>query len=518
MSEPRDTGAMATDRLASGVALLIALLGIGWRLVDLTEWPFPVFESVQYESAMASRALWLTVDPSARTPERMAWFEQARYQHIVSPPILPALVASSYAVAGEEIPWTSKLFAAAFWAGAGCFVYATVIRQTGCRWGGVVALGFLMFEPFGLMVSRSFQTESVAVFGLALGAWHLSRPDRGLRWRETIVAGLVCGAAGLAKPGTLLPPLAAAFASQMLATGIAGRTPRKIACVALFTLLLALPSGLYVAFKLSGRGSEIQPHLLGGIEFYEGQLRMIRNTVGVRALALGMAGALLAARRGWTLNLGLFAGHAVYLGIFTIHSPTHEYYQTILIALIALGLGWIVAELIHAISALGGRSPRKALALAAIVVAGLIRYAYVAKIPTTGPWRYGSRIRPVLAESRARQERAVEAVRAARDAMGPDARPVALTDEYGYVFEYSANLRVVVWPRKADLAFLIAAGLDKPGLTAEDRLDALIAAGRTHLVVVDFIEYDLWPDLKAALARRGRLSRSGPDTLVYELR
>ena len=47
MSEPRDTGAMATDRLASGVALLIALLGIGWRLVDLTEWPFPVFESVQ---------------------------------------------------------------------------------------------------------------------------------------------------------------------------------------------------------------------------------------------------------------------------------------------------------------------------------------------------------------------------------------------------------------------------------------------------------------------------------------
>ena len=95
-------GRALADRLALAVALVATALGVGWRLVDVTEWPFPFFDSVQYESALAARALWVAADPAARTPERAAWFAEARFGHVVSPPVLPAFVAATYAVSGRE--------------------------------------------------------------------------------------------------------------------------------------------------------------------------------------------------------------------------------------------------------------------------------------------------------------------------------------------------------------------------------------------------------------------------------
>ncbi len=59
---------------------------------------------------------------------------------------------------------------------------AAVVRQTGRRWAGVIAAGWFAFAPYGLMVCRSFATESVAVLGLAVAVWCLARSGRRLKW------------------------------------------------------------------------------------------------------------------------------------------------------------------------------------------------------------------------------------------------------------------------------------------------------------------------------------------------
>ncbi|HJZ53830.1 MAG TPA: hypothetical protein VKE74_02670, partial [Gemmataceae bacterium] len=57
------------------IAGLLTLLALGVRLVDLTAWPLPFHPTVQYDCALAARAIWLAADPAQRTGERAAWFE-----------------------------------------------------------------------------------------------------------------------------------------------------------------------------------------------------------------------------------------------------------------------------------------------------------------------------------------------------------------------------------------------------------------------------------------------------------
>ena len=516
-AEAPRVGPALADRLALAVALVATALGVGWRLVDVTEWPFPPSASVQYESALAARALWVAADPAARTPERAAWFAEVRFGHVVSPPVLPALVAATYAATGQEIPWASKLFTAGFWAAAGWLVAGAVARQTGSRWAGAVALTYLMFAPFGLMVSRSFQTESAAVLGFAFAAWHLSRPGRGFGWRETAASGVACGLAALVKPGTLLPPLAAGFAALALGAHAAGGLPRRAAAAGLFTLLLAVPSVAYVGLFLSGRGGEIQPHLLADADFYRKLGETVYAAVGSAPLAAGLAGAALAAWRGVPLAAGLFAGHAALAAAFTYHCSTHAYYHTTLLVPVALGVGWVAAELLRLAGAALGPSRRADLLVAAVVAGCLARYVVVAKTPWVGPWRLAAPVREGLAAEYARERAMGAAARAARDAVPPGARAVAVTADYGYVFESVANLRVAVWPRRSDLTFLLDAGAERPA-TADERLTAYAAAGYEYLVVTDFAEYAGQPDLAEALARRGRPILATPEVLVFAWR
>ncbi|HYH67952.1 MAG TPA: glycosyltransferase family 39 protein, partial [Urbifossiella sp.] len=254
-------------RLALAVAAAVAAAGVGWRLTDLREWPFPFHPTVQYDAALAARSLWVAADPAARTPDRDAWFDAVRHEHVISPPVLSVAVAAWYAAAGEEQPWAAKLFAAAAWVAACGFVGAAVRRQTGCRWAAVAAGGWLMFAPFGLMVCRSFCTEPVAVLGLAVAVWVLARPGRQLTWRETLAAGLACGLAAATKPGVLLPPVAAGFAGALLSAGVAGSLTRKAVHTVAFAALLTVPSVLWVVVWLPHRGSELRPGLLADPAF-----------------------------------------------------------------------------------------------------------------------------------------------------------------------------------------------------------------------------------------------------------
>lgn len=495
-------------------AAVLAVLALGFRAVDPAEWPFPFHPTVQYESALAARAVWLTLDPSQRTPERADWFADGPFHHVVSPPLLPGLVAGVYLAAGDEVPWASKVFAGLFWVGAGWLVMLAVNRQTGSRWAGVVALGWFALCPYGLMVSRSFQTESVLACGYAAAVWLLSRPGRSLAWRETLLSGLVCGLLAAAKPGVVLPPLALGFAAVVLT--VPGRPGRKLLHLALFTVLLALPSVVYVKLVLSGRGGELQPGLLLEWWFYSGVATRTRVAVGLIPLAIGLVGVGLAAWHRVLLPAGLTAGHLGTCAVFTYHCATHDYYHVPLLVPVAVGLGWAAWAVEQRVGpAVVGR-PRRLLvvALAAVAVAAYLR---LSRSPVVGPWRYAPAVRAAVAGVEAEQAGRAGLYREAAAATGPGAKVVAVTEEYGYPLEYHTGLRPLAWPRAVDLPAMTRAGMLPAPFAAADYLAGLAARGYTFAVVTDFAELDRQPDLRAALAA-GRVVLDRPGLLVVDLR
>jgi hypothetical protein len=400
--------------------------------------------------------------------------------------VLPGLVAGVYLLTGDEPPAVSRLFTALFWVAAGWFVGRAVVRQTGSRWAGALALGWFVLCPYGLRAATSFQAEPVLAFALAVAVWHLSRPDRTLSLRGTIASGVVCGLLALAKPGMIVPPLAAGFGAVVL--GLPGGRLRKLAHVGAFAVLLALPSAVYVKLVLAGRGGELMPGLLSERWFYVGVWRMATTAVGVPALVAGLIGAVLAARAGAYLPAGLFAGYLGYVGVFTFHAATHDYYHVPLMVLAAVGLGWAVADRRWWVGVL--------LLLVCLE-----------------PWRYPAVYRPGPAT--ADRDAAYDAVVAAT---GPGAKVVALAEDYGYPLEYRTSLRVVAWPRAADLPAMTRAGFLPSPFAADEYLAKLAADGYTFAVVTDRAEYDRQPDLRAALAARGRVVLARPGLLVFDLR
>ncbi|MBX9627005.1 MAG: hypothetical protein K2X82_24600, partial [Gemmataceae bacterium] len=168
-------------------AALVAVVAVVWRLVGLTDWPSPDYPTLQYESALAARPVWLAADPRARTPDRAAWLDAAGTQNVTSPPVLPGLVAAVSAATGEEVPWASRLFATGFWLAAGVLIGAAAVRLTGSRCAGAVGFAWFVLCPVGMVMSRSFQVEAVLVFALAAATYHLARPGRGLRVRLTLL-------------------------------------------------------------------------------------------------------------------------------------------------------------------------------------------------------------------------------------------------------------------------------------------------------------------------------------------
>ena len=485
---------------------LVAVLGVGWRLVDLTEWPFPFHQTVQYESALAARTLWLHMSPAARTPDRSAWLNETGGHHIVSPPLLPAAVAACYCLVGEEVPWISKVFTALLWVGAGGFVFGAVLRQTGSPWAGAIACAWFVFTPYGLMVSRSFQTEPVAVFGFALAVWHLSRPGRCLTWRQTLASAAICGIAAGLKPGVLLPPIVAGFAASLLSRGVSGTLPLKAAHVVAFAAMTAAPSVVYVMMWLPHRGAELQASLLTRATFYEGVALMVWHVVGYWSLALGAAGIILAACGRSYLGVGLVAGYLAYVGAFTHHCSTHGYYHAPLLVIVGYGMGLLSA----AIGDRGWRVPQPALAAAAAV--GLAVYLHGSRLPYVGPWRGNALVQRVLSENAANAQKKADTFRTVRELIRPSIRVIVLSEDYGYPVEYATGLYIAAWPYLADAAV--------PGHVAEPaavRLRDFMAAGFSFLVVTDFAEFESQSELQAALQQYGKVVFASPEVRVYEL-
>ncbi len=495
---------------------VVAAIALAWRLVDVADWPSE-YPTIQYESALASRTILLAAS-SQRTPEQDAWQKRTGNQYIASPPILPGLVAGANAIIGDETPWVSRVFTIGFWLAAGGFVYAAAVRFTASRWAGAVGFAYFVFVPFGMVLSRCFQTEALLVFGLAATIWQLARTPERLTWRQTLLTGLVCGAASFVKPGMLFAPLVAGFAAVIFPRSVPGTLPFKLLHMTLYTALIVGPGTLYAALLLRHHTGRIQPHLLGEAWFYEGVADNMWGVVGTAGL-VGLIGIGLAARSRAYVPAGLLIGHLGTLAIFTYHAATHTYYQAPLLVLTAVALAWPIAALER--SRFGWNRTRSyRIAWATCLTAILALYLVATRKSDLGPWRYVPERRARLDAATARHRDQIAKAKIIREAVGGESPILELTDVYGYPLMFYAGLEVLKWPSLDDQFYNAhVAGGDATPFSAEDTLRQMNPDGHwKFFAITDLEEWNRQPQLQAALRRYGPPREPAAGVLIFDLR
>jgi hypothetical protein len=420
---------------------------------------------------------------------------------IYEPPLTELLVALGYVMGGGERPWLGYLLATAFWLRGGRFVYDIAYQLTGDTYGGVLALAYYLLIPLGIILSRSFQPEAAMVFGLCVGLWWLVvRLQDGANWRQTALAGLVCGLAMLLKPGFAFFPLLATYFVmrwQKLGPRRAVWEPHWL----LFVGLLVLPSVIYAYFFLgSHAGEKFLPQLWFQANYYRGLWMQTNAAVGWYALAAAIVGAcLLVKQHGSYVGLALLLAYGLFCAMFTYHSITHSYYHAIAIVIVAVCMAPLATPVREACRGLARW--QTALCLLVAIVSMVHFSAGAAPLIQRHP-EFAQQIR---------------FYKQLGDLCGRGSVVLCLDQHYGTTLRYHSWLVTAAWPTTADLAYQKLRGT--PIEPAGQRLDKMIEQqSPEYFIVTNLAELSRQPELAALLNRRYRKRAEGPSAVVFDLR
>jgi hypothetical protein len=482
--EPATAG--GRSRLFALTIVAVIAIGTVWRLLGVTDWPIKFHETVQYESAITARSIWLRLVPRALTTEEETWARDGHWR-VTSPPILQGLAAAGYVAAGSEEPWLTGVWNVAFWLLGGWFVYRTATTLANDRLAGLVGLTWFLLNPGGIVLSRSFQPESLLVLGTAVAAWALARPPTGSAMRDTLFCSVVCLAAAFVKPGVLFFPLFGGFAARVLTRPDKFRTAAVHWLV--FVAAVALPGVVYTLLVFGpGVTGRFMPALLAEPNFYEQVALRISRMVGTTGVVLGVVGAVLCASRGRWVPVGLLLGYVAYIPTFTWHTPTHMYYHAHLIPLVAICLGVPVAGPLRRLR------PRPVLGYvggAVVIVFYLAKTYYI----FTGPWQWLPGVAPAVAARQEDVRAEAELGREVGAIVGPGASCVCLAKDNALPLEYYAWVQTQFWPKPDEIVYILQSTRTATFDPVEYLNDLIRKHNPRYFVVTDLHAFDAQPYL-----------------------
>jgi len=223
-------------------------------------------------------------------------------------------------------------------------VYAFVNRHAYSA-GAMIALAYYMFNPFGLVASRSFQPDPLMSTLIVATWWTFYRWVQKSSWKWTLLSGLAAGAAMMVK-STAVFFLLGGMAVMALLKKDFRKTIKdpQVWTIAGLAGLPVLVYHLYGVFIVGTLGQQFQgrffPEMLSTAVYY----RRLKNAMAAVAghellLLLGLFGLIyFGKRRDFGFLVGIWAGYVLYVIAFTYHSTTHYYYHLPAIPLLSISL------------------------------------------------------------------------------------------------------------------------------------------------------------------------------------
>ena len=508
-------------------ALILAFTLAGAiRLYDLTDLPLDFAPTRQLFSALKARGMYYaTLPANSEIPEwqRAMAVRQWKSIQAIEPTVIETITAQTYRMVGEHL-WIARVYSALFWVLAGLLLFLLASEISGPA-GAFISLLFYLFLPYGVIASRTFQPDPLMVALIVSAAWASfhwanNRDLPGRSWKWVILAGILNGLAIFVKNVAVFP-LAFAIAALTLECGLVKSLKDKQTWV--LAGLSILPTAAYTIYGLLGPGFLGQqfafrffPQLWSDPAFYLRWIGQIDGVTGFGALAAAITGIFVARRRAAALLIGLWLGYFAYGMTFAYHISTHDYYQLLLIPIVAVSLAPVAEALFETANRL--RNPRisgdnssdprpnpkrnwpdifaRAVLSILILLVVSIQVWNVRVELIRDDWRPDAEFWAALGEK-----------------LGHDGPVLTISQDYGYRLAYWGWQEVDSWYDSGDLDLRT---LDGRQINLMQRFQEQ-ASGKQYLVVTQLGKLDQQPEIKAYIYQTYPVFAEGKGYLVFRL-
>ena len=480
------------------VVLFVAALGV--RLYDLTDLPNDFYMVRQYRSLIIARGMYYEHLTSAPQWQRDMAVAQWKAEDLIEPPIMEKLTALTYNATGVQV-WVGRIYASLFWLIGGIAIWL-LAREMSMRDGGIIALAYYLFVPFGVTVSRSFLPDPLMVALIAWSLWALYRWEIHRSWKSTLLAGALMGITIFVKSVAVFPLLGAA-AGLVISRG---SLKRILADKQTWVVIgiTAIPTVIYYIYGMvtSNLGSQFGlrffPSYWTDPTFYGRWLFMAAGFSGFAAMFAALVGILLyPTNRQRFIAIGLWVGYIAYGFTFPYHFITHNYYHLPIILVVAFGLIPVADFLVRQVAQKRGRLWRAA--FTGILLMGVFMEM----------WE--SRNSMAMANYRAD----IAYYQDLGKLIGHDKKIVEVSGDYGYRLSYWGWVTGKYWLSTMDIDVRVLAGQTPPDFSSEF---AQNTAGMDLFVVTSLAELDNQPELRDYLADSYPVFAQGEGYLIYNLK
>ena len=498
-SEPRHIfGNRSWLTTALLVVLFMAALGI--RLYDLTDLPNDFYMVRQYRSMLISRGMYYQHLTNIPDWQRNLAVAQWKTEGLIEPPIMEGIVALTYNLTGVQ-NWMGRLYASLFWLVGGIAIWL-LAKEMFMREGGMIALAYYLFVPFGVTVSRAFLPDPLMVAMIAWSVWALYRWGKHRTWKSAILAGVLTGLAIFVKSVAVFPLLGAA-AGLVISRASWKRifADKQTWAVAGITVV---PSIIYYIYGsvTSNLGSQFAlrffPSYWKDPSFYGRWIFMAAGFSGFAAMFAALIGILLyPSNRQRFIAIGLWVGYFAYGFTFPYHFITHDYYHLPILLVVAFGLIPVADSLVRLVAEKQGWVWRAG--FVGILLLGVSMQMW------------GSRNTMAVANYRAD----IAYYQDLGKLIGQDKQVVEVSGDYGYRLGYWGWVNGTFWPSTADTDLRTLAGQTAPTFSS---MFSRLTAGMDEFVITSLGELDRQPQLRDYLAAHYPVIIKGEGYLIYNLK
>ena len=490
-------------RRALLVLLFLAALGV--RLYKVNEPPRDFRTERQYHMVLLTHSMYVAADMDAEDWKRAVAVANLERSMLVEPRIMETMTVAVHRFLGSEPFWVTRMWSILSWMVGGVFLYLLAKAFLGSE-AALFALGYYLFLPFGVTMSRAFMPDSMMIMGLLASLFAIWKYFEKPSQSRLFIAAIVAGVAVFIKPGFSVFPIFLSFVMLSLHDfGFRGSLTRWQSYV--FAVLMLLPAVVYTL--LTGRsgdgigymGAMFTPQLLKTVLFWRGWVGILVSNLTLPGLILSLLG-LLMFPRGKPCHVVLAMGLGYLALCFTTiwTTFTHEYYHLQVVPLAALGLGAVSLPVWNRL----GREANPGFRIAVFALAAVWILLGIERAPWLRSEESDSGYPQIAAEI--------------GDLVDHSEKVVYLDYDLGHPLCYFAGISGWFWPDSMSLWQQRVQG--KPVCSAEERFAKEYRDKNPDYFVIsrNLKELDLQPDLKEYLVGHFPLVKTGVNYVIFDLR
>jgi len=485
------------------VVVFGVVLGLGIRAYDLTDPPLDFHATRQIRAAVIARGLYYESLDDVPEWQREIAIEVSKKEPVIEPQVMERLASWLYHLAGGEHLWIPRFLSSLFWVSAGIAILL-LGRELATFDGGIVAMFYLLFLPYSIYATRTFQPDPLMVSMMAWALWAVLIWYRNRSMRSAILAGILGGLAIFVKSVAVFFVGGAFVGIILLGDGL--RRAIRDKQVWVMGMLIVLPTAIFYVYGLWIAGFlqrqfnyRFFPQMWRDPAFYIRWQEMATNICGYGTLLAALAGLFLVRDKGKRgLLTGLWLGYAIYSMTFSYHTLTHDYYQLPLILVVAVSLTVVSSELLNRIAVIDN--------------SGWVR-AFVVLLLFAGAIFKVWDVRVNLFRTNYRSD--VAFYWEVGEFIEPGSRVLAMSQAYGQTLSYYGWVPNDSWVRAGDLDLRELAGA-----SAENILDNSYESidDYDYFVITQVGELNKIPELKVILFSDYEVLAEGDGFIIFDLK